>query len=479
MKENEKHFGIVNGIGIGEETKGNTVQALVRELNAHTVWRSGSWVGGHHITHDDDREAVLNHFGAGVFEGADTYLKHMVVNPVVLFQEALRLESLGILSPLQRIKIDESCIASTPFHSAISRAREILRGENKKGTIGQGVGEAIKDSIESELTVRAGEFSDRQIILMKVENIRLAKLKIVEQLIADHKGSVPEEVYAEVEVLKDNDLVGVVVDSFQYISSLVKVVDSRYLNTLLSRGGSIVNEVSHGALHHPRYGFLPHITQIDPTSQDVLATVRANNYNGKIMRIGVVRSYLTRHGAGPLVSFDQKLTDSLISVEKDNNGANEWLGAFRIGYFDVVALRYALSISGGSKAFGGIFVSYLDILSKRKNWPVVEAYEYDGKENGLDDFFIIEGSKITGIKLHPDMNKSEHTAHQIQLTKLLNECSPITTTLTPTEEKTLEQVFLRYVENNLGVPVIGTGYGPKVTDRHFIPQWQNNLRQVG
>src|SRR4030043_1443185 len=100
MTEHEKYFVIVNGIVLGEEAKGNTVQALVRKLKAHTVWRSGGWQGGHHIKHDDGREIALSFFGAGVFEGADTYLKHMVISPVELFQEAIQLENLGLSNPL-------------------------------------------------------------------------------------------------------------------------------------------------------------------------------------------------------------------------------------------------------------------------------------------------------------------------------------------------------------------------------------------
>ncbi len=475
MKENEKKFVIVNGLGIGEESKGNTIQALVRYLDADTVWRSGSWVGGHHIIHDDGREVVLNHFGAGIFEGADTYLKHMVVNPVGLFEESIRLQNLGVVDPLKHIAIDESCLASTPFHSAISRGREILRGKNKKGTIGQGVGEAILDSTDPEFAIRAGEFSDRQIVERKVENIRLAKLNILEDLIANHKGEIPEDVYSELAVLKDQGLTGLVADSFVYLSNLVKVVDDNFLQKLLTRGGSIVNEVSHGTLHHPRYGFLPHITQIDPTSQDVMNSIRMRDYDGKIIRIGVVRSYLTRHGAGPLVSFDENLSNTLLEVH--NGGGDEWLGQFRNGFFDILALRYAMAIGGGKGSYDGIFLSYMDILAQRQDWQVVEAYDYNGKEEGLENFFVFDQGQIVGIKVHPDINKEEHTKHQLQLTKLLNECKPIVTTIKPTKELTLEQAFLKYVEDKLGVKVLGTGYGPRVADRHFLPEWQKVLQK--
>lgn len=475
MKETERYFAISNGIAYGEESKGNTVQALVRELEAHTVWRSGGWQGGHHIIHDDGREMALNHFGAGVFEGADTYLKHMVVNPVELFREAVQLEDLGVPKPLEHIFIDESCIATTPFHSGISRTREVLRGANRKGTIGQGVGEAVRDGRDTDLAIRAGEFGDRLTVLRKAETIRRVKLQEAERLLAAYPGTPPEEVYAEMEVLKDEKLVELVADAFGYAADLVKIVGDEYLENLLNRKGAIVNEVSHGTLHHPRYGFVPHVTQIDPTSRDVLATVHSQNYDGNIIRLGVVRSYLTRHGAGPFMSQDQHLTDTL--VETHNNAANDWLGDFRVGHFDTVALRYALAIGGGKESYDGLFVSYMDVLSQRKDWGVVESYEYTGAAKDLDTYFELDGDRVFGIKVHPDDEGDVHYEHQRRLTQLLNDCRPIVSTLEATQDKTLEQVFLTYVKDKLEVPIVGTAYGPKVTDRHFLPAWQDVLKK--
>lgn len=469
MKENEKQFAIVNGIAFGEESKGNTVQALVRKLNAHTVWRSGGWQGGHHIEHDDGREIALSFFGAGVFEGADTYLRHMVISPVELFQEAVKLEELGVTRPLDHIVIDQDCLTTTPFHSGISRAREILRGAHRKGTIGKGVGEAIRDSSNPELAIRAGEFRDRDTVLRKLDTIRRSKLHIAEELVDNYPGTPPEEVYAEIDILRDEDLVDLVADAFTYAADLVKIEDDEYLKKLLNRNGAIVNEVSHGSLHHPRYGFVPHVTQIDPTSRDVMASLRSQNYLGNMIRLGIVRSYLTRHGAGPFVSYNEELTKTL--VETHNNNGNDWLGDFKTGHFDIVALQYALAIGGGKKTFDGLFVSYMDVLSKRKDWQVVEAYEYRGSATDLEKYFYLEGDKIVGIKVHPDTGDKEHLDHQMRLTQLLNDCSPITTTLSATDGESLENVFLSYVTDKLGVNVVGTAYGPKIADRKFHPEW--------
>jgi adenylosuccinate synthase len=478
MTEQERHFAVVNGIAYGEESKGNTVQAVVRELDAHTVWRSGGWQGGHHIVHDDGREAALSFFGAGVFDGADTYLHHMVISPVELFQEGMELENLGVPHALETVSIHEDCLSTTPFHSGISRTREILRGKDRKGTIGKGVGEAIQDSYQSDLNIRAGDFRDRNTVIKKAEAIRCTKLKTAEALLGAYEGTPPEDVYSEMEVLKNEGLVYDIADACHYASELITIVDDSDLRKLLNRDGAIVNEVSHGALHHPRYGFMPHVTQVDPTSRNVMNELAKQNYDGNLIRLGVVRSYLTRHGAGPFMSYSPELTRALL--ETHNNAANDWLGDFKTGYFDIVALRYALEFSGGSESFDGLFVSYMDILADKKEWDVVEAYEYIGKAKRLSQYFQLTEGKIVGIKVHQDSDRIDatrvaHNEHQHRLTELLKECEPIVTTLRASENQSLEEVFLDYVTEKLDVPIAGTAYGPKVADRQFLPAWQTAL----
>lgn len=465
MRENERQFIRVNGLGFGEETKGNTVQWLVREFKAHTVWRSGGWQGGHHIVHDDGREQALSFFGAGTFEGARTYLKHMVISPAELFKEALELEGKGVPNPLDLIAIDQDCLTTTPFHSAISRLREILRGDEKKGTVGKGVGEALKDSHNSELSIRAGEFHDDRSLKRKLENIRRYKLDQAQLLLVSYQGIIPTEAYLELKILQNESLVSLTAEACRYLADLVAVVDEVYLDQLLNQRGTIVNEVSHGTLHHPWSGFIPHVTQIDPTSQDVAATVRSHHYTGRSLRFGVIRSYLTRHGAGPFVSYSPELTRTL--TETHNNAGNDWLGDFRTGHFDIVALKYALEISGGPETFNGIVMSFLDVLAKRDQWQVCDAYEFEGKQDDLTEYFQLEGSRIIGIKVYPDARDQAHYQHQLQLTRLLKKCHPQLETLTATSSESLEQVFLNYVEDKLSLPVVGTAYGPKVGDRHF------------
>jgi len=460
---------VVTGLALGEETKGATVEWITKQTKAKTVIRSGGCQAGHHVVKKDGREQMLSHFSCGVFEGAETILKHMVMNPVDLFDEAMQIEEKGVIDPFSLITISSDCLTITPFHGAYCRLLEISRGKNKKGTVGMGVGEAIEDSKKyPNLAIRAGEFKGKKENLeKKTEDIRQFKLQQARELLKTAQAlSDLEEVKKEMGILENEALVSLTVQSFQYLADLVRIVDESYLEDVLNAEGAIVCEPSHGALHHPKYGFVPHVTQIDPTSQDVLKTLKEHEHNKKVVRLGVSRCYLTRHGAGPLPSFDRELTDQI--KETHNAAGSWWLGEFRNGFYDPIVLKYAIEISGGKNSFDGLIISFMDKLKNVDCWQVVDRYIYEGEDvDDLENFFDLDNGIIKGIKVFPGDNEQLLYEHQVRLTKLINKCRPITKTLVPSENKTLEEVFIDFVEENLGIPVVALSRGPKAEDKEI------------
>ncbi len=77
-----------------------------------------------------------------------------------------------------------------------------------------------------------------------------------------------------------------------------------------------------------------------------------------IEHYGVMRSYLTRHGAGPLPTHDESLDERL--PEPHNHGAG-WQGQFRRGHPDAVLLRYALEAAPG---LASLLISHLDVFER-------------------------------------------------------------------------------------------------------------------
>ena len=464
-----KEIVFTTGLGIGEETKGASVKWLTEQFHAHTNLRSGGCQSGHFVVNEDGQEQMFDLFGSGTFSGAQTYLKNMVIDPIFLFREAIELEKKGIVNPFNKISIDQNCLSITPYHGALSRVKELLKGEDKKGTTGIGVGEAIRDSSFSDLTIRTKDFFDnRNFLTLKVESIRQYKLKQAQELVNQFPSNkkIPDQVFQELNLLNNQKLVESVVDSFQYLKDLVAITNEQDFDDLLNRDGAIVCEASHGALLHPYYGFVPHVTQVDPTARNLIKSVKDRDYSGKIIKLGISRCYSTRHGAGPLVSYDPQLTQA-IQESPHNNQHNDWLGEFRNGAYDVVSMRYALDISGGQESFTGLKISYLDVLSKFSQWPVCEAYYLDSSSPKLTNYFDFQKDLIVGIKKYQGISIQDQIDHQTKLTQFLKQCKPVINYLKPTPEKKLDQVFIDYVEEKLNLPVVAVAYGPKSSDRQF------------
>ena len=86
-----------------------------------------------------------------------------------------------------------------------------------------------------------------------------------------------------------------------------------------------------------------------------------------LVRLGVVRTYTTRHGAGPFVTEDAALT-----LPEAHNGVGEWQGAFRVGHFDAVAHRYAVEVAGGVDALA---VTHLDVPCRAPGLRICTSYD--------------------------------------------------------------------------------------------------------
>jgi adenylosuccinate synthase len=85
------------------------------------------------------------------------------------------------------------------------------------------------------------------------------------------------------------------------------------------------------------------------------------------VRLGVVRTYTTRHGAGPLATEDATLASEL---PEPHNETGAWQGAFRVGHFDAVAHRYALDVCGGADA---LVVTHADAAAEGRR--LCRAYQ--------------------------------------------------------------------------------------------------------
>ncbi|MET8007261.1 adenylosuccinate synthetase [Nonomuraea glycinis] len=325
---------IVADLGYGDAGKGTVVDWLCshagsREPVQAVVRFNGGAQAAHNVVLPDGRQHTFAQFGSGTLRGVPTYLsRYVVVDPLALSAEAAHLVSIGVRDPYGLVSVDREALVATPYHVAAGRRRELARGADRHGSCGMGVGETMAFALaRPELAPRAGDCARPRVLAGKLRAVREA-LGV---------GGPPVE-----------DCVA----AYGAFASAVALTDDGHLPRLLRRG-PVVFEGAQGVLLDERHGFHPYTTWSTTTfgnALDLLAGVGA-------ARLGVLRTYTTRHGPGPLVTEDPAL-----ELPERHNGTGPWQGAFRVGHFDAVAHRYALEAAGGCD---GLALTHLDALVSR------------------------------------------------------------------------------------------------------------------
>lgn len=426
---------IVTDLGFGDAGKGTITDFLVRELGARTVVRwNGGAQAGHTVVTDDGRTHTFSQFGAGTFvPGVRTHLAEaVVVHPTALLVEARHLARCDVGDALARLTIDERARLITPFHQAANRARESARGPARHGSCGVGFGEAVRESLAHDVP-RARDLRDARALRAKVEDARArlwSSLAAERDLLGDD--------HPELAPLADRDLCARWVDAATTLHD--HVVDADALGAML-RDGSAVLEGAQGVLLDERYGFHPHTTWSNCTPRAATALLSSHGYGGEVTRLGVLRTYVTRHGEGPLPTEHAALSARL---PEPHNSSACWQGRFRAGHPDLVLARYALRASGGVDALAITHVDRepaIDTIATRY-WRAGDASLFVHDEHG-DVIDLRDG----------DLD------HQARLARALRNVEPL---LEPPDAPIAERLA-----HELAVPLAITSSGPTAAAKRW------------
>lgn len=453
---------LVSGLGYGDEGKGTTVDFLAHTFSdVHTVVRAnGGAQAVHHVITSDGKLHAFRQFGSASFvrQIRTHHSRFMLVSPPHLLSEAKELTSLGVGDVLSRLTIDEQTPLITPWHRAANWLREIARNRGQHGTTGMGISEVMRDVVSAAPDLLyAGDLRNAQLTARKVYQIRRRKQIEVIELIRGLSQPFSERAQTALNAFSDEETLSAYLWSCHNLRQQVGVVAGEYLGAVLNQDGTVVFEGAQGALLDEWYGFHPHTTWSTTTFDNPLALLAEQGYHSDVTRLGVLRAYGTRHGAGPFVTEDLKLTQALPDWHNRNDG---WPGDFRVGWFDLVTARYALAVANGAE---GLSLTCLDRIHCLPETKVAVAYRYHGTAsiNELSAFFEVESSndipRIVAIKV----DRSRNLERQAALTNHLSYCSPEYVTMLP-------EKFLSFATGQLPVPIVVTSYGPKARDKHFV-----------
>jgi adenylosuccinate synthase len=430
---------IVVDLGYGDSGKGTVTDFLVRDKKAGLVVRYNGGPQAGHAVVEGDRDHVFSQFGSGTFvPGVETYLsRHMLVNPYNLYNEYNHLTKIGYADAIDRLYIDHQCSVITPFHQAANMLRELARGAAAHGTCGMGVGEAQQDLLKDKpgCTLTVGEavkfsYSDLSDRLWLMQLYKYEEL--LEDGTFDQIAHLPEA-GPYWNILKDTDWLRKATSRCSLFKDVLykQVVSDLWLQERLEQT-NVVFEGAQGVLLDEDWGFHPHTTWSHTTSKNAETLLRS--YTGNVHRLGVMRAYMTRHGAGPLVTEDAELKKLLPETFSADDSTQ---GVFRVGWPDFVAWEYAVRVQqqvGGP--LDGLALTHLD------RWEALE------QRKGCIRYF-------NGFPIHyiPSTRPDDFAGRE-KKTEKLKEALPRYGTLG-------SERLIPNLENHLQLPVLLESRGPE------------------
>ncbi|PXX57798.1 adenylosuccinate synthase [Nocardia tenerifensis] len=402
---------VVVDLGFGDAGKGATVDWLCSEAAGLGVSAVVRFNGGAQAAHNviaEGRHHTFAQFGSGTFSGVPTLLsRHMLVEPIALAGEARRLAALGVPNPLALLHIDGRAPLTTPIHIAANRAREDARGSSRHGSCGRGIGETAWYALAHD----APTVSDC---------LRPKMLRDKLQSLAAHYGALIAPSEHRYEPIDD------LVEMYREFAAAVRIVGGDQLE-LFARRGRLIFEGAQGVLLDEWRGFHPHTTwsTVEPRNARAMIT----EIGGEAYVLGVTRTYMTRHGAGPLPTENPTL-----ALPEPHNATGRYQGPFRLGHLDPILLRYAVAVSGG---IDGLALTHLDAPGTR--------YAATGYETP------------DGIVDHLPPGTWQDLTHQQHLTDVLTTARPVLTEI--------PDHVAPWLARELDLPVVLTSNGPSRSHR--------------
>lgn len=308
------HIAVI-GAGFGDEGKGQVVDYIASKHTHDIVVRyNGGSQCGHTVVTPDNKKHIFSQIGAGAIVGLPTHLsRFMYVNPLYLMRELTVFSNTFGFIP--KITISDKTNFIIPYDVHSNQTIETQRGVLRHGSTGHGLFNAVKRSIWPDRCVTA-------------------KFAFT---------------YSKKELLEKLTYSNVLVDNISYINSIETLQE---LGVTLSCDDDIVNKHScifeggQGLLLDRNSGFFPHVTPSNTGLTNILSLLSFSNKRSSITPVYVTRTFLTRHGAGPLYfpKYDSPANYEINSGDlvDDTNVYNEWQGLMRYGVLHVPQLKEAV-----------------------------------------------------------------------------------------------------------------------------------------
>ena len=342
------------GIVFGDEGKGKVVDYFTPQYDVVARFAGGPNAG--HTIIFDGKKFVLRSIPSGIFcpDKINIIGNGCVLAPDLFMAEAKELETAGY-DIRQRLHISKRAQLILPTHRCLDHAYESLKGKNKIGTTGKGIGPTYSDKA-ARVGLRVGDILEN--FEEKYQALKLRHETVLHNLKYEYDIEEEEQKWME----------GVAyMRQFQLTDSEVEI------NRYLSEGKSVLAEGAQGTMLDLDHGTYPFVSSSSTTCGGVCTGlgIAPSSINDVF---GIFKAYSTRVGSGPFpVELFDETGDTIRRIGNEFGavtGRNR-----RCGWLDLVALKYAIMINGVTQ----LIMMKSDVLDDFASIKVCTAYKQNGQ----------------------------------------------------------------------------------------------------
>jgi adenylosuccinate synthase len=347
----------VIGAQWGDEGKGKILDLIAERADVVVRYQGGANAG--HTVVVGTEKFVFHLLPSGILHEGK---KNVIASGVVLDAGTLLEEIDGFQK--RGIRIDGRLFVSAaahlvfPYHKALDRASEGVKGGTRIGTTGRGIGPAYADKI-ARTGLRVGDLFDEQRFTERLQANVTEKNRILQAL------------YGAEPLSFDS-----IRDEFRgYAKRLEPFVADTFhlLRDCLDAGQYVFIEGAQGILLDVDFGTYPFVTSSNSSALGISAgTGIPPKRVGEVL--GVAKVYTTRVGEGPFPTELPPAEADVLRKRGEEFGATTGRPR-RCGWFDGVATRFAMQVNG----VDSVALTKLDTLSGYPQLKVCTAYEIDGQ----------------------------------------------------------------------------------------------------
>ena len=349
------------GLQWGDEAKGKIVDLLTENHDIVVRYQGGANAG--HTVVTGGQTYKLSLIPSGIL---NPKVQNVITGGVVLNPPSILAEIDGLLA--RNVRIDRNMTISDrahvifPWHleeDRLTEARKNTSGE-AIGTTQRGIGPCYRDKVGRTNAFRLGDlfrpnFAERVRLVAAEKNVLLKTIAPA--------GQAPQ-LDAE-QIVKDYTAYGERLKPFvgDTTAFLLDAVDA---------DRRMLFEGAQGALLDVDHGTYPYVTSSNSSGTGISS---GSGVPGSFYKriIGVVKAYGTRVGGGPFpTEQDNEIGQHLRDLGNEYGTVTR--RPRRCGWFDAVAARYTVRLSGVTT----LAVMLLDVLSEVPEIQVCPAYELNG-----------------------------------------------------------------------------------------------------